>query len=271
MAGGRTLRPSGGGFGIGRPLPGTLAIIVACTASYVIWLSGLRLEIPWMWDLALVPQDTVRGKLWQPLTSLLLHAPSRPTHLLFNMLMLWIFGNQMEALLGRRDYLFTCLWSGLGGALMTIVVGGILHAIIGPTSDWGRIWLAPTVGASGMVMGIIMLWAGINWTRRIQLLFLGEMTGRTAGLIFIGIELLTALSFSEDSWTSHLGGAAVGYAVGRGYFKPRFWKKAAARRKHRKTQQRLRRFEVIEGGRDDTAGPPIWGPGAKDDKGPTIH
>ena len=97
MAGGRTLRPSGGGFGIGRPLPGTLAIIVACTASYVIWLSGLRLEIPWMWDLALVPQDTVRGKLWQPLTSLLLHAPSRPTHLLFNMLMLWIFGNQMGA------------------------------------------------------------------------------------------------------------------------------------------------------------------------------
>jgi membrane associated rhomboid family serine protease len=269
-----TRRPgSAGGITIPRPESGTLALILAFTGSYVAYLLLLRLGIGVAEYLPLVPSDVVRGQAWRLVTSVFLHAENSPGHLIMNMLMLWIFGNQVERQLGRPAYFKLCAWSGIAGAVATTLLGGVFYLVFGGSNDWGLIWLAPTVGASGVVMGIIFCWTALQWGRSINLFLLGEMKAQTFALILIVIELLTALSYSMDSWTSHLGGAGMGFLIGRGLWPPRGLRKSMAKRKHQKTQQRLRRFEVIEGGRgddaDDTAGPPLWGGGDKG--GPTVH
>lgn len=262
-----------GGILIPRPESGTLALILTFTASYVAYLVMLRLGIGAAEYLPLVPSDVVRGQVWRLASSVFLHAQNSPGHLIMNMLMLWIFGNQVERQLGKRAYFKLCAWSGLAGAVATTLLGGLFYLIFGGTNDWGLIWLSPTVGASGVVMGVIFAWTALQWGRSINLFLLGEMKAQTFALILIVIEVLTALSYSMDSWTSHLGGAGMGFLIGRGMWPPRKLRKAMVKRKHKKTQQRLRRFEVIDGGKagddDDTAGPPIWGSGKKG--GPTVH
>lgn len=62
-------------------------------------------------------------------------------HVLGNMLYLWIFGDNIEDLLGRGRYL---LFYVLCGA-----VGNLAHALANPTS------LLPTLGASGAVAGVL--------------------------------------------------------------------------------------------------------------------
>ena len=53
--------------------------------------------------LGLVPQDVLEKHwLWQPATYMFLHART-PTHVLFNMLILWMFGVELERMWGTRS------------------------------------------------------------------------------------------------------------------------------------------------------------------------
>lgn len=62
-------------------------------------------------------------------------------HVLGNMLYLWVFGDNMEDLLGRGRFL---LFYALCGTL-----AGIAHVLANPTS------IVPTIGASGAVAGVL--------------------------------------------------------------------------------------------------------------------
>ncbi|HEX2046106.1 MAG TPA: rhomboid family intramembrane serine protease [Gaiellaceae bacterium] len=86
------------------------------------------------------------GEWWRMLTSAFLHA--NPIHLLLNMLMLWWFGQALEAFLGRGRFLGLYLVSALAGSSGALLL----------TPD------ARTVGASGAVFGI--LGAGLVLERR---------------------------------------------------------------------------------------------------------
>ena len=77
--------------------------------------------------------------LWTLLTSQFIHAGW--THLLGNLIYLWVFGRAVEARLGPLLYLALYLAWGVGAALVQIVVGG--------PSD------APLVGASGAIAGVL--------------------------------------------------------------------------------------------------------------------
>lgn len=260
-----------------RPRRTTLTVIIVLAVAYAVQMIATRAGLPVVEWLGLVPERFLfGGRLWQVVTTWFLHSSGSVSHLLGNCFMIWIFGNQLEGIYGRRDYLRIMGWTGLGGALLTVLVGGLSFLLLRntPLNDWAYMFVGPTIGASGIATGLVMTWAGLNWNRKVHLFLMGEVSGKAVGIVVLIIEMLSALSYSVDSWTSHLGGAAVGYLIGRSLLSPRWLTKAFARRKHKKTADRLRKkkskFTVIDGGRDDdddTAGPPIWGGKG----GPTIH
>lgn len=257
---------------IPRPTPGVIALLVTLVACYAMQLSLMRVGFGEAVEaLTLVPERTVFGlRLWQPLTSMVLHSPSSVGHLLNNALLIYIFGTTLEGMRGRRWLWTGFLYCGLAGSLVTVLLGGALH-LVAPGSSIDLLWTRPVVGASGGALGLLVAWIALQWGRRINLFLLGEMQAQTFGMIVLGVELLVALSYDGTASASHFGGMGMGFLIGRGIFPPRGLRKQLAQRKHAQTQQRLRRkFEVIEGGRDgdddDTAGPPIWG-----GKPPTVH
>ncbi|MHA7888482.1 rhomboid family intramembrane serine protease [Roseicyclus sp.] len=91
-------------------------------------------------DWALVPAEVLAGQdMHTVLTSMFLHGGWM--HLIGNMLFLWIFGDNMEDLLGHLGFLAFYLVSGLGAA------AGQILADTGST--------IPMVGASGAIAGVM--------------------------------------------------------------------------------------------------------------------
>lgn len=258
---------------IPRPTPAVIGLMIGLTACYGLQLVLLRTGFADAVNaLMLVPEQVVfRGRVWQLFTTMLLHSPGSVGHLLNNLLMLWLFGTTLERARGKRWLLTSFLYCGLAGAVLTVLFGGAF-ALALPGTAPASIWYSPVVGASGAILGLLLAWIGIHWGQTIHLFLLGAIRAETFGAIVVVIEILVALSYDGTSSTSHFGGMAMGFLIGRGMFPPKGLRKQLAQRRHKKTQERLRQFEVIEGGRqgprddDDTAGPPIWG-----GKGPTIH
>lgn len=259
-------------------------LVVLHVVAYVVYLVLLRLGVGWAADeLALVPRDFVlRGRLWQPVTSVLIHAPTGVGHLLFNMLFLWWFGGPIEQWWGSKGLYRTYVLCALGGVALT-VLAGLAVLPMGPDSGLYGLWTNGHMGASGATLGLTITWGAVLWRQKLNFMFLGEMEARTFVLVLVGIQLLTALSFDSTSSTSHFGGILMGFLIGRGYWadwtrklSPSWLKnrmtQARVERKNREREKAKGRFQVIEGGRDerDTAGKPLWG-GRKDDDDPIVH
>jgi membrane associated rhomboid family serine protease len=106
----------------GRMPPVTRALLIANVAVFVLqYLSGSLL----ISSLALWPfgSDQFPGapifRPWQLLTYGFLHAG--PAHLFFNMLALYMFGGDVEQLLGSRRYLIYYLLCVIGAAVTQLV------------------------------------------------------------------------------------------------------------------------------------------------------
>ena len=145
----------------GRMPPVTRALLIANVAVFVLqYLSGPLL----ISSLALWPfgSDQFPGapifRPWQLLTYGFLHAG--PAHLFFNMLALYMFGGDVEQLLGSRRYLIYYLLCVIGAAVTQLVVMGNIDR---PP--------VPTIGASGGVFGLLLAFGMAFPQRRIILLF----------------------------------------------------------------------------------------------------
>jgi membrane associated rhomboid family serine protease len=142
------------------------------------------------------------------LTAMFLHA--NILHLVGNMLFLWIFGDNVEEVLGTFSYIVAYLGFGVAGTLAQIAVA--------PDS------LIPTLGASGAiagVMGAYIIWFPHN---RVRVLFFNFLTEMPAYLV-IGAWILLQIAGGYGSighlgevggvaYLAHIGGAVAGLGVG---------------------------------------------------------
>jgi membrane associated rhomboid family serine protease len=270
-------RSTGSAFMAPRMTPGVKRLMIINFVVYIVYLLMLRSNsLAFIAnELALTPQDMVfGGRLWQPVTYMFIHHPAAVGHLLGNMLMLFFFGTGLEQMVGTKKLIRVYIYSGLGGALLTLVGPG-LAALIAPGSGLSQLWYAPHLGASGAVFGLVLCWGGMQWGETANFFLLGPMKIRTFILVIVGIEVLHLLSLGQgSSYTAHFGGMAVGFFIGRGgslsELNPR---KAAAKLKHKQTQKKLQRFEVIEGGGEGSsngASKPTW-MRRDDDDDPIVH
>ncbi len=139
-------------------------------------------------------------QLWQLITYMFIHDPKGIFHIFFNMLMLWMFGTEIENLWGTRRFLFYYLTTGVGA--------GITHLIFAPL--FGQV--GPVVGASGAIYGIMTAFAVMFPDRMIFLYFLIPIPARIFVAILVLFDLVMGIFGSDGiAHFAHLGGAIVGF------------------------------------------------------------
>ena len=136
-------------------------------------------------------------------------------HLAFNMLLLYVFGRDVERVLGKLKYLLFYLGACLAGSIIhTLVISATL-----PPFYAGL----PVIGASGAVAGVVGLYA-VRFHRK-TLHFAGmELPALFVIMCWLALQLVLGIaglyvndiygmSIKLVSWWSHLGGFAYGIII----------------------------------------------------------
>lgn len=129
---------------------------------------------------------------WRMLTAMFTHSTGFVFHILFNMLALWLFGRNLEQMIGRGAFLLLYLFSGLGGSLVVMLWA---------YADVQSLQVA-TVGASGAIFGLLTATLVAYKAARVNVTSLAVLIA-----INFAIGLLPGASIS---WQAHLGGMIVG-------------------------------------------------------------
>jgi membrane associated rhomboid family serine protease len=151
-----------------------------------------------------VSGDAVTGGFMPPSLSLVtymfLHGGWM--HVVFNMLFLWVFADNIEDALGRGRFLVFYLLCG--------IAGGAAHTVAAPQSN------VPLVGASGAIAGIIAAYMMIRPCARITVLLFGLVPIRLASYWVLGFWILTqawhvfTMAKGDTAWWAHVGGLLAG-------------------------------------------------------------
>jgi len=136
-------------------------------------------------------------KLWQIITFQFMHGNF--SHILFNMLYMWMFGTELENLWGSRKFLIYYLTCGIGAGLTQLFLSPIFEGAVGPT-----------VGASGGIYGLLMAYAVLFPRRPIYLYFFIPIPAMYLIGFLILIELFSVGDLSLTAHLAHIGGAFIG-------------------------------------------------------------
>ena len=140
--------------------------------------------------------------LWQPFTYMFLHAPFYSSvgisHILLNMLGLWVFGRELEQAWGKSQFLKYYFITGIGSGLATYFFQ------IGSDN--------PVIGASGAVYGVLLAY-GVSYPNRMLYIW-GIIPVKSMWLVIImgTIAFFGVLGNSDGiSHVTHISGMAIGY------------------------------------------------------------
>ena len=153
----------------------------------------------------LVPSTFISDlMLWQPFTYLFFHAPFYSSvgisHILLNMLGLWVFGRELEEAWGKTKFLRYYFTTGIGSGLITY--------FFQISSD------NPVIGASGAVYGILLAY-GISYPNRMLYIW-GLIPVRSMWLVIImgSIAFFGLLGNADGiSHVTHISGMFIGYVL----------------------------------------------------------
>jgi membrane associated rhomboid family serine protease len=193
--------------------PGVKLLVLICSGVFlfqtlVSLIADPRVEFHYIIQIfGLIPSAFTRGlRIWQPFTYIFLHGGL--FHLLINMLMLWMFGRELELVWGKQRFLNYFVICGVGAGLIEVLIKTVPQFWGRPPSD------IPTIGASGAIFGILMANAILFPDRRIWLLpFPVTIPMRPYVAVMAAIEFFGTLGTGGDnvSHLCHLGGMLVGY------------------------------------------------------------
>ena len=196
-------------------------------------------------QLAMHYPSSPQFKPWQIISHMFMHGSE--THLLFNMLALWMFGSSVEQMIGRNKFLILYFASGIGAVLINAGVDYFqfntiytklvnlgmstseINKIVETVLPYGqgyvnetyqsiyRIYHTPLVGASGALYGVMVAFGVLQPKAKMGLLFLPIMI---EARIFIPLILLADVFFGVFSVKgdniahfAHIGGAIVGFIL----------------------------------------------------------
>jgi membrane associated rhomboid family serine protease len=186
--------------------PVTRALLIANVGVFILQLvtGNLLVGTFALWPLSSPQFRGVPGfEIWQLVTYGFLHGSL--THLLFNMLALYIFGGDIERLLGSRRFLFYYLACVVGAAIAQLVVLDVMNR---PP--------VPTVGASGGVFGLLLAFGMAFPHRKLMLLFPPIPMPAWLFVTLYGLlELYLGVTGSGQGVAhfAHLGGMVTGYLL----------------------------------------------------------
>lgn len=146
-------------------------------------------------------------------TSLFLHGDF--LHILFNMLYLWVFGDNIENAYGWLGFLVFYITGG--------VIANLSHMAfsLNPTNAF-----VPTIGASGAIAAVMGSYLALFPTSKIRTLVIFffitfvDISAYWWLLIWFGMQFFNLLGGDGGvAWWAHIGGFIYGYIVGFAYLK----------------------------------------------------
>ena len=167
-------------------------------------IQGAQLSEDFIYTYALIPANPTILTIF---SSMFMHGGF--THIIFNMWFLWIFGDNIESVLGHKKYLLFYFLCGIGAGLSQIQID--------PEST------IPMVGASGAIAGVlgaylfrfpratvhvlVILIVFITFIRVPAMIVIGFwfLSNLTAGIGTLGIE-----EAGGTAWFAHIGGFVSG-------------------------------------------------------------
>jgi membrane associated rhomboid family serine protease len=220
-------------------VPITPVVRVLIIINVVVWL-GLQMIIerfflhdPYISEyLSLIPSLVVhKFFVWQLFTYMFLHS-SNVMHILFNMLMLWWLGGELEQRWGSRFFITYYLVSGVGAAII-YVLGILVYTLIS-----GSIvgWNTPVVGASGAIFGLLIAYGLIFGERIVHFMMIFPMKARYFVMILGAVEVMNLINSgvagSDVATLAHLGGLLSGFLFLKFYtrFQQSHWRKKGSKR-----------------------------------------
>ncbi|MCA9062153.1 MAG: rhomboid family intramembrane serine protease [Planctomycetaceae bacterium] len=211
--------------------PMVVKIIVATVIVYLVQILTLKPgERSLILDFMGLSQDTVlSGQFWRLLTYAFCHSDRDIWHILFNMMVLYMFGRVVEELMGRREFLWFYLTAAVFAGIASL---GIEFVARKPVF---------IVGASGAVSAIFLLYV-MHYPRQ-KLYFFG-LFPLEARILLIGYvlfdafpvyyELLGGRTNSHTAHSAHLGGFLFGFLYFRWNMRlTRWWDQFAGRLKQK--------------------------------------
>jgi membrane associated rhomboid family serine protease len=175
------------------------AIVGANVAVFLLQLFGSGLAVFALW-----PLQSGVFRPWQVLTYGFMH--DSWLHIFFNMFAVFMFGSEVERLFGARRYLVYYLLCIVGAALMHLIVVSVAPGMP----------LAPTVGASGGVFGLLLAF-GMAFPRRELIIFPIPVPIQAwlAVTLYGAMELYLGVTRTASGVAhfAHLGGMATGFVM----------------------------------------------------------
>ena len=178
------------------PVTLTLVILNVLVFGYT-WLQPDPFSSRTLIDLGAVYGRAVgiRGEWWRLITGMFLH--SGPTHLLLNMISLYLVGRIAEQLMDRWSYAALYLASGVAGSAVSVA----MHPE------------GLSVGASGAIFGIFGMIAGyaVAFRRQLGAKF-GALMREFGGILLLNLVL--GLTIPGIDMSAHIGGLVAGFVGG---------------------------------------------------------
>jgi rhomboid family protein len=188
------------------PGPITPAVRALLWANGIVYLATIFFPKLREW-LGLSPQQVIEAHwFWQPVTYMFVHAAS-PMHIVFNMLILWMFGVELERMWRTQFFVKYYAVTGIGAGLISILVSLLPFQATHATYAHANI-----IGASGALFGLLFAYAWYFPNRPILMFMLFPLPAKYFVAILGAISFV--LSIQGDGTvaaTTHLGGLLVGY------------------------------------------------------------
>jgi membrane associated rhomboid family serine protease len=153
------------------------------------------------------PKKTIeQGQIWRLLTSAFCHDRLSIWHIVFNMLLLYWFGTRLENMYGSREFLLFYLAAAICSSAAYVGLAFYTQSFI------------PAIGASGAVMGVMMLYTIFYPFETFMIFWILPMPLWALLGIYVLFDLhpvLLAMAgdklFTGIAHAGHLGGLAFGF------------------------------------------------------------
>jgi membrane associated rhomboid family serine protease len=217
----------------GGPVTYTVKLlIIVNVAMFVLQMigqmAGTHFLVSWF---GLVPSYVTRNLMvWQFVTYMFLHGGI--FHLFFNMLTLFMFGNDLERYWGTPRFLKYYFVTGIGAGICSWIVAPDSRAVI--------------IGASGAIYGLLLAYGLLYPNRIIYLNFLLPVKVKWLVIFMGAMAFFSSLTGGSPgvAHVAHLGGMVVGLF----FLKSRDWlARYQVYSERRKREQLKKQFEVYYG------------------------
>lgn len=240
------------------PLTPAVKILIIVNAS--IWLFLLVilqqffLSEPWITlNFGFVPEALLYDfYIWQVVSYMFIHSLNWP-HIVFNMLMLWWLGSDLEQRWGSKFFVSYYFVTGIGAALiyMLCLIVGVMFFSAPDVA-----MRMPVVGASGAIFGLLLAYGILFGERVVYFLMLFPMKAKYFVMLLGGIELVTTINSGVGGQVAnlaHLAGLVSGFLF------LRFWNRwQKVNWKKKGIGHRSRNLKLVVDNERNKQGPRYW-------------